>query len=872
MKKSLLLILLIAGHAAYVHATHNRAGEITFKQLSGYTYEVTITTFTYTQSAANRSQLTVEWGDNTYSIAPLVERTTLPNYYYHNIYRATHTFPGPGIYEIMMQDPNRNYGIQNIPNSVNVIFSIKTTFIISPDLGANSTPRLLNYPIDRAARGHIFIHNPAAYDPDGDSLSYKLTVCTGQDGKPIADYALPSASDTIYVDAVTGDLVWFTPVDTGKYNVAINVEEWRKGVKIGNIVRDMQIDVFDSDNNPPDNPPLRDYCVVAGTLIDFQVTTRDQDGDSVKQLFTGGPLALSANAATYTTITRGKDFATTRFTWQTTCNHIRKQPYQVILKSEDNNREVSLVDIDNFNIRVLAPAPENLQASPTSTEIDLVWNQSRCGPVSGYYIYRREGSYAYTPDSCETGLPSESGYVKIATVKGRSDTVFYDDNNGEGLVQGVEYCYRVTAYYADGDESMASSEVCTSLVPGFPALLNVSVTKVDAVAGTIFLSWAKPHAADLSGAPGPYVFRISRSLSPDPATFTPVDSVLTADLSDTTYTDVLNTTIFPYYYSVSMFNNTPGNRFEIRQGESEIASSLYMTVTPGDNQLTLEFRKKTPWINDSYVIYRMNSSMGFDSVGIAYGNAFVDGGLKNGMTYIYQARSSGWRPIDNVIYSNRNFSHLASGTPIDTTAPCPPFLRVISLCDSFVNKLVWTNPNNSCANDVVRYNVYYAADTQSPLDSLTSTSPAADTVYYHQPEEGLRLAGCYAVAAVDSFGNESDFSVKVCVDECIEYELPNVFTPNDDNINDIYLARNRSDGIKTVDMKIYNRYGQLVFETTDPDIRWDGRYKNTNDRVPSGVYYYICDVYEPRISGIEVRSLVGFIHLYAEGYAGESTK
>ena len=68
----------------------------------------------------------------------------------------THTFPGPGIYQIVMQDPNRNFGINNIPNSVNVIFSIKSTLIISPEIGGNSSPQLLNFPIDRAALGSHF--------------------------------------------------------------------------------------------------------------------------------------------------------------------------------------------------------------------------------------------------------------------------------------------------------------------------------------------------------------------------------------------------------------------------------------------------------------------------------------------------------------------------------------------------------------------------------------------------------------------------------------------------------------------------------------------------------------------------------------------
>jgi hypothetical protein len=166
-------------------ATHNRAGEITYVQLSDLTFEITITTFTYTLSFADRDQLEVEWGDNTKSIAPRVDILLLPNFYKRNIYKVTHTYPGPGIYRIVVQDPNRNFGVQNIPNSVNVVFSISTILTVNPSMGYNSTPVLLNPPYDKAALGYVFIHNPAAYDPDGDSLSYQLTVCTRDDGKPI---------------------------------------------------------------------------------------------------------------------------------------------------------------------------------------------------------------------------------------------------------------------------------------------------------------------------------------------------------------------------------------------------------------------------------------------------------------------------------------------------------------------------------------------------------------------------------------------------------------------------------------------------------------------------------------------------------------
>ncbi len=225
------LFILAAFCSANLYATHNRAGEITYVQLSDLTYEITITTFTYTLSFADRPSLDVEWGDNTTSTAPRISKLTLPNYYQRNIYKINHTFPGPGIYKIVVQDPNRNAGVKNIPNSVNVVFSISTILTVNPAMGRDNTPVLLNPPYDKAALGYVFIHNPAAFDPDGDSLSYQLTTCTRDDGKPIENYTLPPATHFIRVDSISGDLIWDTPADTGIYNVAMEIQEWRNGIE-----------------------------------------------------------------------------------------------------------------------------------------------------------------------------------------------------------------------------------------------------------------------------------------------------------------------------------------------------------------------------------------------------------------------------------------------------------------------------------------------------------------------------------------------------------------------------------------------------------------------------------------------------------------
>ena len=112
-------------------ATHNRAGEITYVQLSDLTYESTITTFTYTLSYADRPTLNVEWGDNTTSVAPRISMLTLPNYYRRNIYKIVHTYPGPGVYKIVVQDPNRNAGVTGFPASMRSSVFLKPWSIIS---------------------------------------------------------------------------------------------------------------------------------------------------------------------------------------------------------------------------------------------------------------------------------------------------------------------------------------------------------------------------------------------------------------------------------------------------------------------------------------------------------------------------------------------------------------------------------------------------------------------------------------------------------------------------------------------------------------------------------------------------------------------
>jgi hypothetical protein len=52
-----------------------------------------------------------------------------------------------------------------------------------------------------------------------------------------------------------------------------------------------------------------------------------------------------------------------------------------------------------------------------------------------------------------------------------------------------------------------------------------------------------------------------------------------------------------------------------------------------------------------------------------------------------------------------------------------------------------------------------------------------------------------------------------------------------------------------------------VFETTDPDINWNGKYYKTNADLSEGVFFYVCKVDMIRLSGIQSTTLTGFVHL-----------
>nr|WP_020599813.1 T9SS C-terminal target domain-containing protein [Spirosoma panaciterrae] len=434
-------------------ATHVRAGEITTKRISqtSLTYLITFTAYFDEANGKPASDVadnyTICFGDGSTSDIKRWQRQLI-NGRTSSIdsYTIVHTYPGPGTYTIGITVPLRNRNTNNLPAPSDAIrFFVSTTILINAALLTNSTPVMLNPPLDSGRVGQKFCHNPAAFDADGDSLAYRLSVpqtsltdngCTGraitgyQDPTRFSRLSESGGPPTFSINPITGELCWDAPGEAGQFNFAFIIEEWRNGVLIGEITRDMQIFIIDSPNKRPLLAPIPDLCVEAGTLIQQPVTATDPDGQKVvisgfggvfnigpdRQPLSPGELIQPQYAQLINGDTPLTQPATVNFRWQTNCNQLREAPYDVTFKVTDvpPRGTPTLTSFQTFRIQLIGPAVKNLATKAvTSTSgraVQLSWDPYTCSPSQAgnptkLAVYRIEGpSNKVCVDACPSFL------------------------------------------------------------------------------------------------------------------------------------------------------------------------------------------------------------------------------------------------------------------------------------------------------------------------------------------------------------------------------------------------------------------------------------------------------------------------------------
>ena len=305
-------------------------------------------------------------------------------------FRDTITFPANGNYMIKWDDCCRNDAIINMaaPLSEHMDF---LTFVSVDSSNPNSTPTFLTPPVAYLPVDSIWQYNPLPFDPDGDSLVWTISVPLG------AGYPVPvdvvgyvSLSDTLYsnpngifsIDAITGQISW-NPKMVGNFVAAFAIAEYRNGVLIGGMSRDMQFIVVPNTLNampqisnmqslPTNNIGYPYIKIAPGQNYQVSLLASDPDVNDVVSLEAFGEsfgLSTAPSLFSYTSTGNGNEVEAT-FSWTPDMIHVRPNPYLVVFRTSDNffyydetvqievtNNTTAFDEVAEFKVHDIYPNP-----------------------------------------------------------------------------------------------------------------------------------------------------------------------------------------------------------------------------------------------------------------------------------------------------------------------------------------------------------------------------------------------------------------------------------------------------------------------------------------------------------------------------------
>lgn len=148
------------------------------------------------------------------------------------------------------------------------------------------------------------------------------------------------------------------------------------------------------------------------------------------------------------------------------------------------------------------------------------------------------------------------------------------------------------------------------------------------------------------------------------------------------------------------------------------------------------------------------------------------------------------------------------------------------------------NPEN-----VGEYSAYYEWRFTLEGDDEPYLIRYSEDTEYTFTQAGSHNIVLYAtfVNGTDTIAYTADYwseasPLRVTISES-KLEMPNAFSPNGDGINDIYKAKDGYQSIVEFHAYIFNRWGQKLYEWTDPAGGWDGKYKGKD--VKQGAYFVL---------------------------------
>lgn len=316
----------------------------------------------------------------------------------------------------------RNNAITNIntPGSDDIYVEANLDNLNYP---CNNSPVFSNPPVPFICVGQTYCFNHGANDADGDSLVYSLI--TPMTSPTTTVTYLPgwtstqplTSSPAVSIDPLTGDIC-MTPTNLEVTVMAVEVFEYRSGVLIGSVIRDIQVRVINCTNTLPTLSGINGTnnfmaSVCAGNTLTFNVFSADEDPGQILTMTWNNAIT----GATFTTA--GSPYPTGTFTWTPTAADITTVPYCFTVTVTDDacpfNGSQTMafcITVSGLNVNV-TPSDANCGAS----------NGSATSAVSGGTApYNYNWSSGSTADF-DTGIPAGNYTLTVADATGCSSTV-----------------------------------------------------------------------------------------------------------------------------------------------------------------------------------------------------------------------------------------------------------------------------------------------------------------------------------------------------------------------------------------------------------------------------------------------------------------
>lgn len=313
----------------------------------------------------------------------------------------------------------------------------------------NNSPTFSNPPVPSACLGQNYCFNHGAFDLEGDSLAYQMiTPLTTSNGDTVTYLAGYSATQPVLsappvrFTQSNGDIC-IVPQQQEVTVFAVLVNEYRNGVLIGQVERDIQLNVINCSNIIPNvtginGTPLSTASICANAPYCFVLGSADPDAVNTTTL----TWDASIPGATFTTTGGHRDSAT--FCWTPTTSDISNVPHCFTVTVKDDNcpyqgqqiksycLTVKGVDVDaGPDQSVSCGATVNLVATATlANNATFLWSDGTAGPmrpgvgVGTYVVVASTQAGTLTCSDVDTVLVTPSNGVPVAN--------FYFSNNCNG--------------------------------------------------------------------------------------------------------------------------------------------------------------------------------------------------------------------------------------------------------------------------------------------------------------------------------------------------------------------------------------------------------------------------------------------------------